>query len=259
MSILELELLLEGVQRKQQELQQTMNKLSEEIQKLIAILQEQPKAEQRQQASKSASAESLLNWRVIGQSFYSRYFKSIPAWVITTTNYIWVSNWPRFVCRYFGANLLRVFWTRHSSFLLAKAISLSSTTNWVGSHFLKAELSTLPSDKGSWTTSSLKLFRRLMVSDASHHYKAECWLNDFCALCLYRTHFHFHDVLCVRYPAQIVPDKPPPMLHWLCSIAHHPDGANATTQKLQNTKANGRGAGRQREDNLSNVSIRPAS
>ena len=30
-----------------------------------------------------------------------------------------------------------------------------------------------------------------MVSDASHHYKAECWFNDFCALCLHRTHFHF--------------------------------------------------------------------
>ena len=61
MSILELELLLESLQRKQKELQQTMNKLSEEIQKLIAILQEQPKAEQSRQASKSTSAESLLN------------------------------------------------------------------------------------------------------------------------------------------------------------------------------------------------------
>ena len=61
MSIFELELLLEAVQRKQQELQQTMNKLSEEIQKLIAILQQLPKAEQSQQTSKSASAESLLN------------------------------------------------------------------------------------------------------------------------------------------------------------------------------------------------------
>ena len=61
MSIFELELLLEALQRKQKELQQTMNKLSEEIQKLIAILQEQPKAEQSQQASKPTSAESLLN------------------------------------------------------------------------------------------------------------------------------------------------------------------------------------------------------
>ena len=61
MSIFELELLLESLQRKQKELQQTMNKLSKEIQKLIAILQAQPKAEQRQQASKSTSAESLLN------------------------------------------------------------------------------------------------------------------------------------------------------------------------------------------------------
>ncbi len=61
MSIFELELLLEALQRKQQELQQTMNKLSEEIQKLIAILQQQPKAEQSQQASKPTSAESLLN------------------------------------------------------------------------------------------------------------------------------------------------------------------------------------------------------
>jgi prefoldin subunit 5 len=61
MSIFELELLLEAVQRKQKELQQTMNKLSEEIQKLIAILQQLPKAEQSRQASKPTSAESLLN------------------------------------------------------------------------------------------------------------------------------------------------------------------------------------------------------
>ena len=61
MSILELELLLEALQRKQKELQQTMDKLSKEIQKLIAILQQLPKAEQSQQASKSTSAESLLN------------------------------------------------------------------------------------------------------------------------------------------------------------------------------------------------------
>ena len=61
MSIFELELLLEAVQRKQKEFQQTMNKLSEEIQKLIAILQQQPTAEQSQQASKPTSAESLLN------------------------------------------------------------------------------------------------------------------------------------------------------------------------------------------------------
>ena len=152
--------------------------------------------------------------------------------VIRTTNYIWVSSLPKVVCRYFGAILQRVFLTRHSSFILAKAISLSFTTIWAESHKLKAELSTLPSDKGSWTTSSLKLIRRLMVSDASHHYKAECWLNDFCALCLHRTHFHFHDVLCVRYAAQSVPDNPPPMQHTWCWIAHHPDGANATTQKL---------------------------
>ena len=61
MSTFELELLLEAVQRKQQELQHTMNQLSKEIQKLIAILQQLPKAEQSQQASKSTSAESLLN------------------------------------------------------------------------------------------------------------------------------------------------------------------------------------------------------
>ena len=61
MSILELELLLESLQRKQKELQQTMDKLSEEIQKLIAILQQLPKAEQSQQAGKPTSAESLLN------------------------------------------------------------------------------------------------------------------------------------------------------------------------------------------------------
>jgi len=61
MSIFELELLLEALQRKQQELQQTMDKLSKEIQKLIAILQQLPKAEQSQQAGKSPSAESLLN------------------------------------------------------------------------------------------------------------------------------------------------------------------------------------------------------
>ena len=61
MSILELELLLESLQRKQVELQHTMNQLSKEIHKLIAILQQLPKAEQSQQASKSTSAESLLN------------------------------------------------------------------------------------------------------------------------------------------------------------------------------------------------------
>ena len=61
MSIFELELLLEALQRKQQELQQTMDKLSKEIQKLILILRQLPKAEQSQQASKPTSAESLLN------------------------------------------------------------------------------------------------------------------------------------------------------------------------------------------------------
>ena len=61
MSIFELELLLEALQRKQQELQHTMNQLSKEIEKLILILQQLPKAEQRQQASKPTSAESLLN------------------------------------------------------------------------------------------------------------------------------------------------------------------------------------------------------
>ena len=49
MSIFELELLLEALQRKQKELQQTMNQLSKEIEKLILILQQLPKAEQSQQ------------------------------------------------------------------------------------------------------------------------------------------------------------------------------------------------------------------
>ena len=61
MSIFELELLLEALQRKQQELQHTMNQLSKEIHKLIAILQQLPKAEQSQHTSKPTSAESLLN------------------------------------------------------------------------------------------------------------------------------------------------------------------------------------------------------
>ena len=61
MSIFELELLLEAVQRKQKELQQTMDKLSKEIHKLIAILQQLPKAEQSQHTSKPTSTESLLN------------------------------------------------------------------------------------------------------------------------------------------------------------------------------------------------------
>ena len=61
MSIFELELLLEALQRKQQELQHTMNQLSKEIEKLILILQQLPKSKQSQQASKPTSAESLLN------------------------------------------------------------------------------------------------------------------------------------------------------------------------------------------------------
>ena len=117
--------------------------------------------------------------------------------------------WPRTITefqtglgscvRYFGAIPQRVFLTTKSIFILAKAISLSSTTNWPKSHNLKAEPSTLPSDKGSWTTSSLKLIRGLMVSGVSHHYKAECWLNDFCALCLHRTTFIFRWSKC-DYP-----------------------------------------------------------
>ena len=61
MTQLELDMTLAALQRQQRQLDQTMKRLREEIHKLIAILQQLPKAEQSQQASKSASAESLLN------------------------------------------------------------------------------------------------------------------------------------------------------------------------------------------------------
>ena len=61
MTQLELDMTLAALQRQQRQLDQTMKRLREEIHKLIAILQQLPKAEQSQQASKSANAESLLN------------------------------------------------------------------------------------------------------------------------------------------------------------------------------------------------------
>ena len=61
MTQLELDMTLAALQRQQRQLDQTMKRLREEIQKLIAILQQLPKAEQIQQASKSTSVESLLN------------------------------------------------------------------------------------------------------------------------------------------------------------------------------------------------------
>ena len=61
MTQLELDMTLAALQRQQRQLDQTMKRLREEIQKLIAILQQLPKAEQSRHASKSTSAESLLN------------------------------------------------------------------------------------------------------------------------------------------------------------------------------------------------------
>ena len=61
MTQLELDMTLAALQRQQQQLDQTMKRLREEIQKLILILRQLPKAEQGQQASKSTNAESLLN------------------------------------------------------------------------------------------------------------------------------------------------------------------------------------------------------
>ena len=61
MTQLELDMTLAALQRQQQQLDQTMKRLREEIQKLILILRQLPKAEQGQQAGKSPSAESLLN------------------------------------------------------------------------------------------------------------------------------------------------------------------------------------------------------
>jgi len=61
MTQLELDMTLAALQRQQQQLDQTMKRLREEIQKLILILRKLPKAEQSQQASKSTNAESLLN------------------------------------------------------------------------------------------------------------------------------------------------------------------------------------------------------
>ena len=61
MTQLELDMTLAALQRQQRQLDQTMKRLREEIHKLIAILQQLPKAEQSRQSSKSASAESLLN------------------------------------------------------------------------------------------------------------------------------------------------------------------------------------------------------
>ena len=61
MTQLELDMTLAALQRQQRQLDQTMKRLREEIQKLIAILQQLPKSKQSQQASKPTSAESLLN------------------------------------------------------------------------------------------------------------------------------------------------------------------------------------------------------
>ena len=61
MTQLELDMTLAALQRQQRQLDETMKRLREEIQKLIAILQQLPKAEKSRQASKSTSAESLLN------------------------------------------------------------------------------------------------------------------------------------------------------------------------------------------------------
>ena len=61
MTQLELDMTLAALQRQQRQLDQTMKRLREEIQKLILILRQLPKAEQGQQASKPTSAESLLN------------------------------------------------------------------------------------------------------------------------------------------------------------------------------------------------------
>ena len=61
MTQLELDMTLAALQRQQRQLDQTMKRLREEIHKLIAILQQLPKAEQSQHSGKSASAESLLN------------------------------------------------------------------------------------------------------------------------------------------------------------------------------------------------------
>ena len=61
MTQLELDMTLAALQRQQRQLDQTMKRLREEIQKLIVILRQLPKAEQSQQAGKSTSAESLLN------------------------------------------------------------------------------------------------------------------------------------------------------------------------------------------------------
>ena len=61
MTQLELDMTLAALQRQQQQLDQTMKRLREEIQKLIVILRQLPKAEQSQQTSKPSSAESLLN------------------------------------------------------------------------------------------------------------------------------------------------------------------------------------------------------
>ncbi len=57
MSTFELELLLEASQRKQQEHHQTIEQLSKEVQELIVILRQLPRAAQSQQAT---SPESLL-------------------------------------------------------------------------------------------------------------------------------------------------------------------------------------------------------
>ena len=61
MTQLELDMTLAALQRQQRQLDQTMKRLREEIHKLIAILQQLPKAEQSQHSGKPASAESLLN------------------------------------------------------------------------------------------------------------------------------------------------------------------------------------------------------
>ena len=172
-----------------------------------------------------------------------RFFYSNICEAVRTTNYIWVSNWPRFVCRYFGAILQRGFLAMNPIFILAKTFWRflpqpidSEPLVWKRNHqifqVIKA-LVLLPA--WSWfedwwlVVSPITIRQSVSFKNLSEHsvFTAPLsfswrflWTRS-CTMCAEST---------TTYAAHMV------------QHSHHPDGANATTQKLQNTKAGFSGA-----------------
>ena len=148
--------------------------------------------------------------------------------VITTTNYNWVSNWPRFV--------RKVLW--------------GNSPAGISDH----ELNLYPGKKFFIFFQIQPIETHLMIWKRSHQI-----FQAIKALELLPAWSWFEDWWLVVSPITIRQS-----VGWTTS-AHSvftaplsfSDGANATTKKLQNTKAGFSGAECQWEDNLSNVPIRP--